>query len=131
MGQPRISCAGWSSAATNDTAADMLSETVRLPKDDPEAIKYLAQQAAEASSEASTSAAVSADGASPAPAATTSNGTAASEPQTQPRPAPARPLGRGPVRKRPRQSLEAMSAALDAGKKMTTLEKVGTRALRG
>lgn len=29
-----------------------------------------------------------------------------------------------PVRRKPRQSLEAMSAALDKGKKMTTLEKV-------
>ena len=31
---------------------------------------------------------------------------------------------KGPVRRKPRQSLEAMSAALDKGKKMTTLEKV-------
>lgn len=29
-----------------------------------------------------------------------------------------------PVKRKPRQSLEAMSAALDKGKKMTTLEKV-------
>jgi hypothetical protein len=29
-----------------------------------------------------------------------------------------------PPRRKPRQSLEAMSAALDKGKKMTTLEKV-------
>lgn len=37
--------------------------------------------------------------------------------------APGPPLRR-PVRKRPRQSLEAMAAAIDAGKKITTLEKV-------
>ncbi|WVF66711.1 hypothetical protein IAT40_001453 [Kwoniella sp. CBS 6097] len=39
-------------------------------------------------------------------------------------PAPAvKPKPKGPVRRKPRQSLETMSAALDKGKKMTTLEK--------
>lgn len=37
---------------------------------------------------------------------------------------PTKPLRKGPLRKRPRQSLEAMAAAIDKGKKMTTLEKV-------
>lgn len=40
---------------------------------------------------------------------------------------PVKPLRKGPTRKRPRQSLEAMAAAIDKGKKMTTLEKVGSR----
>ncbi|KAL1410214.1 hypothetical protein Q8F55_004219 [Vanrija albida] len=102
-------------------AGETIYETVRLPKDDPEAIKYLAAQAAESSAEASTPEASSSAGGAAAVAGTASSG-AASEPQPQPRPAPSRP-GRGPVRKRPRASLEAMSAALDAGKKMTTLEK--------
>lgn len=34
------------------------------------------------------------------------------------------PKSKPPPRRKPRQSLEAMSAALDKGKKMTTLEKV-------
>jgi hypothetical protein len=40
--------------------------------------------------------------------------------------AKAAPKGKGkaPVKRKPRQSLESMSAALDKGKKMTTLEKV-------
>lgn len=42
------------------------------------------------------------------------------------RESPSKPLRRGPLRKRPRQSLEAMAAAIDQGKKMTTLEKVGS-----
>ena len=42
--------------------------------------------------------------------------------QADPSPSVTKP-GRGPKRK-PRQSLEAMSAALSQGKKMTTLEKV-------
>lgn len=38
---------------------------------------------------------------------------------------PSKPPLRKPMRKRPRQSLEAMAAGIDKGKKMTTLEKVG------
>jgi hypothetical protein len=37
---------------------------------------------------------------------------------------PLPPKVKGPIRRKPRQSLEAMSAALDKGRKMTTLEKV-------
>ena len=40
------------------------------------------------------------------------------------RPAAAKGKGKAPVKRKPRQSLESMSAALDKGKKMTTLEKV-------
>ena len=44
---------------------------------------------------------------------------------------PTAPLKRAPPRKKPRQSLEQMSAALDKGKKMTTLEKVRKSARTG
>lgn len=74
-----------------------------MRKDDPEAVKLLALQKAReegAAVEGESSAASSS--ASPAPAG----------------------KRRGPVRKRPRQSLEALAAAIDGGKKMTTLEKV-------
>lgn len=47
------------------------------------------------------------------PTASTSTSAGPSKPKTKP-----------PPRRKPRQSLEAMSAALDKGKKMTTLEKV-------
>lgn len=71
------------------------------PKDHPEAIKYGAVESATS-----------------APAAAAVKDTTPSAPT-----APGPPLRR-PVRKRPRHSLEAMAAAIDAGKKITTLEKV-------
>ena len=42
---------------------------------------------------------------------------------------PSKPKNKPPPRRKPRQSLEAMSAALDKGKKMTTLEKVSSQLL--
>lgn len=76
------------------------SETIQLPANDPEVIRYLQQ-----SKSASTGA---------APAEVT---TLAVE-------KPPLPQAKPPPRRKPRQSLESMSAALEKGKKMTTLEKV-------
>lgn len=95
------------------------SETVCLPSDDPEVIRYLQQQeqkrlASEMSPSGSGSVTPTHNGNGHAEAA----GAATASP-TKP------PLRKGPMRKRPRQSLEAMAAAIDQGKKMTTLEKVG------
>jgi hypothetical protein len=81
-----------------------------LPADDPEAVEYLKKS----------------EGVSPALKDTTgmeaksgeSNLSTAALPQAK------KPNGKGPPRRKPRQSLEQMSAALDKGKKMTTLEKV-------
>lgn len=107
---------------------DPVSETVRLPKGDPEAIKYLAQQAAEAKPQetAPTPQAAETSAAAPEPTATTiSSADASIAPSTAIAAPIAAPPRRGPpMRKRPRQSLEAMAAAIDKGKKMTTLEKV-------
>lgn len=83
------------------------SETVKLRKDDPEAIKLLAlQREREANGQNGGAGESTSDGASSSSAS----------------PAPVGKPKRG--RKRPRQSLEALAAAIDGGKKMTTLEKV-------
>jgi len=55
-------------------------------------------------------------------AASASVGVSASE--AAPVSTASKPKAKGPVKRKPRQSLESMSAALDKGKKMTTLEKV-------
>ncbi|WWC59956.1 uncharacterized protein I303_102519 [Kwoniella dejecticola CBS 10117] len=149
-------------------AGETIYETVKLRKDDPEAIAYLAKQH-EGASEESSEQGPSATGPSIANSkreqdqaqldtkdndshnlslapetqdtplssteSTTSNlksiapnPTSTSTPTPTPAPAPASTVGPSkpkgpPVRRKPRQSLEAMSAALDKGKKMTTLEK--------
>jgi len=71
------------------------SETVQLPDDDPEAIAFLKRDDTKPGSD---------------PLSQTPTSTAGPS--------------KKPPRRKPRQSLEAMSAALDKGKKMTTLEKV-------
>lgn len=98
------------------------SETVCLPSDDPEVIRYLQQQeqkrlASEMSPSGSGSVTPTHNGNGHTEAAAA---IAATESPSKP------PLRKGPMRKRPRQSLEAMAAAIDKGKKMTTLEKVSS-----
>jgi hypothetical protein len=91
--------------------ADHLSETVMLPADHPDAIAYLKKGSA---SESADKAPVE----ETAKPQTTETATIADA-------GPSKPKTKPPPRRKPRQSLEAMSAALDKGKKMTTLEKVG------
>jgi hypothetical protein len=91
-------------------AADLSSETVMLPADHPDAIAHLKKGSTSESAESTTiDEAVKpqeSEGATVADAG------------------PSKPKSKPPPRRKPRQSLEAMSAALDKGKKMTTLEKV-------
>lgn len=106
-----------------------------MRKDDPEAIAYLARIAKEGHAAAgtigSTASAVSTTQSAeqaPAPTPTPSAAPpvqAAVAPTSNTSTAPLPPK-KGPIRRKPRQSLEAMSAALDKGKKMTTLEKVSS-----
>lgn len=39
---------------------------------------------------------------------------------------PMKPQSKGPIKRKPRQTLEQLSAGLTGGKKMTTLEKVSS-----
>ena len=106
-----------------------------MRKDDPEAIAYLARIAKEGHAAAgtigSTASAVSTTQSAeqaPAPTPTPSAAPpvqAAVAPTSNTSTAPVPPK-KGLIRRKPRQSLEAMSAALDKGKKMTTLEKVSS-----
>jgi hypothetical protein len=85
-------------------------ETVMLPPDHPDAIAYLKKESTREPTEAaSTGQAIVAD-----------TGDVAVIHEAE----PSKPKAKPPPRRKPRQSLEAMSAALDKGKKMTTLEKV-------
>jgi hypothetical protein len=89
---------------------------IMLPKDHPDAKKYAVEEeeGPAANGEAST-------------VATPSSSEAGTPVSIDSAPSSSRPSGpplRRPMRKRPRQSLEAMAAAIDAGKKLTTLEKV-------
>ncbi|WVW79724.1 hypothetical protein I302_101694 [Kwoniella bestiolae CBS 10118] len=108
-------------------AGETIYEIVKLRKDDPEAIAFLAEQSFENQQngrktdipELTDEVSLSKE---------TQISSSASIPNQQlpstsadPTPPP-RPKG-PPIRRKPRQSLEAMSAALDRGKKMTTLEK--------
>ncbi|WWD16774.1 hypothetical protein CI109_101206 [Kwoniella shandongensis] len=118
-------------------AGETIYETAKLPASDPEVVAYLARQVESSTTKADesdpsttnivgaiseatpmTSAMVSND-----PSSSTSNNVQPSSttPTISAHPAP-RPKG-PPPRRKPRQSLEQMSAALDKGKKMTTLEK--------
>lgn len=113
-----------------------ISETMVLPSDDPEAIAYLKREDKPPNVTNSNDEIPTATSTFTGPIQTTQNESAtghitsassspaAPVPTTASTAAPAaRP--RGPLqRRKPRQSLEAMSAALDKGKKMTTLEKV-------
>lgn len=83
-----------------------------LPADHPDTIAYLKKESQANSADASSIEAPDPIGTGSA-TASTSTSAGPSKPKTKP-----------PPRRKPRQSLEAMSAALDKGKKMTTLEKV-------
>jgi hypothetical protein len=76
-----------------------LSETVELKASDPEAVAFLAKESAPAED-------------------TAPNELSAANSSSNP------PPKLKPVRRKPRASLEAMSAAMSKGKKMSTLEKV-------
>lgn len=108
-------------------------ETVTLPADDPEAIAYLARDQSgisgtpvvglEGADEAATSttpgerdslASRPAEVKTPLISATSASSSSGATPL---------PPKKGPPKRKPRQSLEQMAAALD-GKKMTTFEKV-------
>lgn len=84
---------------------------MQLPADDPEAIAFSRKSVPE-------------QPLGDTPEASASTGVDAISASTEPTAGPSKPKAKGPVRRKPRQSLEAMSAALDKGKKMTTLEKV-------
>ncbi|WWC68963.1 uncharacterized protein I206_102899 [Kwoniella pini CBS 10737] len=119
-------------------AGETIYEIVKIRKDDPEAINYLTKQQKEIDIKEN-------DGSQngeinemdlinkidPAISITSNNQSSSiidnNESIKSPKPSleninPRSKVGQ-PIRKKPRQSLEAMSAALDKGKKMTTLEK--------
>ncbi|WWC87537.1 uncharacterized protein L201_002427 [Kwoniella dendrophila CBS 6074] len=121
-------------------AGETIYETVKIRKDDPEAIAYLAKQSEpegqgekqSVSMEGELSSNVSGipvkEGDSTVPLSSSNQSTKINStspiipppnPITSITPRPKGP----PIRRKPRQSLESMSAALDKGKKMTTLEK--------
>jgi hypothetical protein len=83
-----------------------------LPADHPDAIAYLKRE-----SEANSAGTI----VSEVPDQTATGATSLATPINA---GPSKPKSKPPPRRKPRQSLEAMSAALDKGKKMTTLEKV-------
>ncbi|KAK6906925.1 hypothetical protein I203_100914 [Kwoniella mangroviensis CBS 8507] len=117
-------------------AGETIYEIVKLKKDDPETIAYLSKrdqdqdpnQTTSGSKEGTTN---TSENQSDIPKDDHPSSIPTQGQQQQkspittsapaPKPAP-RPKG-PPIRRKPRQSLEAMSAALDKGKKMTTLEK--------
>ena len=96
-------------------AADHFSETVMLPADHPDAIAYLKKGSTSKSAD-------------DVPVEETEKPQKA-EAATIADAGPSKPKSKPPPRRKPRQSLEAMSAALDKGKKMTTLEKVSAQPL--
>lgn len=81
-----------------------------LPADHPEAIAYLKKEAMDKTPEVPPNDQEDTPHATDAPPLIDAG--------------PSKPKNKPPPRRKPRQSLEAMSAALDKGKKMTTLEKV-------
>ncbi|KAK4683752.1 hypothetical protein P7C73_g6477, partial [Tremellales sp. Uapishka_1] len=94
-------------------AGETLYETVELPANDPEAIAFLAKKiSSESPSQEAVASPIAEDSSASASLVETPATPAAAKPK--PKPAP---------RRKPRQSLEAMAAAIDKGKKMTTLEK--------
>ncbi|KAK8861324.1 hypothetical protein IAR55_002143 [Kwoniella newhampshirensis] len=113
-------------------AGKTIYETVKLPASDPEVVAYLARQAEPHATEtvgddpsASTVPPPSTQGNTHLTALDYGQSPSASIPSTvvrKPEIIAPRPKG-PPPRRKPRQSLEQMSAALDKGKKMTTLEK--------
>lgn len=123
----------------------MISETVRLSADHPDAVAYLAGQQSPTEQPATVDPTTPAQGVAPpageplagkepVPATASSANKSSEAPcaasaqapasDTSSAPASSIPPKRPPPKRKPRQSLEAMSAALDKGKKMTTLEKV-------
>ncbi|OCF30824.1 hypothetical protein I316_07547 [Kwoniella heveanensis BCC8398] len=128
-------------------AGEVFFERVQLPADDPVAIAYLSRRT-ETEERAAALTGGDADGerkddaaaiagestmqhadtghSSPQPESVLSTSVLASSSSSQPAQTPSsapKSKPKGPMRRKPRQSLEAMSAALDKGKKMTTLEK--------
>lgn len=104
------------SSAANVHYHNTFSETIKLPADDPEVVQYRRRQSqtlapAETAAESVPEAVV--DPASDLSRAKTESASDLPMPKAKP-----------PPRRKPRQSLEALSAAIDKGKKMTTLEKV-------
>ena len=110
------------------------SETVSLPASDPEAIAYLSRIR---NTGTSTSTAVNSSSSdhTPTPQSLAPTSSILGESsnnlttQTASPPVPVSALktpSKAPIRRKPRQSLEQMSAALDKGKKMTTLAKVSS-----
>ena len=89
-------------------------ETVQVPSNDPEAVAYLARldKIQPIQSDEAHNLSLSSESLAPIPRSGTSSMT--------------EPSRRSLTKRKPRQSLEQMSAALDKGKKMTTLEKVST-----
>ncbi len=107
--------------------SDSLSESVMLPSTDPEAVAYLAQERVSTTNGPTSE---STDPIRTPPTSTTSqiySSMAAPQPFPPQTSIPSKPTPKPPVRRKPRQSLEQMSAALSSGKKMTTLEKVRPR----
>ncbi|WVQ83552.1 hypothetical protein IAT38_005693 [Cryptococcus sp. DSM 104549] len=107
-------------------AGETIYETVKLPATDPEAVAYYAKLA-EKPMEGETKADPLNPESTPTPATTVAPPSASPAPPSSASPAPASssapPLRKGPPPRKKRQTLEQMSAALDKGKKMTTLEK--------
>ncbi|WVQ63001.1 uncharacterized protein L199_001150 [Kwoniella botswanensis] len=110
-------------------AGEIIYETVKLKKDDPETIAFFSKQDQNrTTSESKEGTTNTSENQSDIPkddhsSSIPTQGQQKQSPITTSAPAPApRPKG-PPIRRKPRQSLEAMSAALDKGKKMTTLEK--------
>lgn len=100
------------------------SETVSLPKDDPEVVAFLARRPKIGiDSEAGPTNVTSVPSSNSVNLDVKAVSASSSTPIQAPA-APVPPVRKGPPKRKPRQSLEAMSAALDKGKKMTTLEKV-------
>jgi hypothetical protein len=85
-----------------------------LPADDPEAVNYLKKSEGVSPALKDTEEMEAKNGESNHPTAALPSVSNQAK----------KPTGKGPPRRKPRQSLEQMSAALDKGKKMTTLEKV-------
>lgn len=92
-------------------------ETVKLPADDPEVIEYQKRNNADSGPQ-EVRLAMDADVETETPDNRRDLASGPSKSKAKP-----------PARRKPRQSLEAMSAALDRGKKMTTLEKVRLHSL--
>ncbi|WRT65431.1 uncharacterized protein IL334_002374 [Kwoniella shivajii] len=114
-------------------AGETIYEIVKLKKDDPEAVAYLSNSRTDKKEGVDIPTSTNDDDASPVPDSLASKEENANDSSipilsssaiSLEKALPPKPKGPPPpIRRKPRQSLEAMSAALDKGKKMTTLEK--------